>query len=418
MSHSRLRRFVAWLAAAVWLPASAQPTAPGLAQVEHIVVVLAPGRSFDHLFGLFPGAEGVAGASFVQKTQVDHNGIALPSLPPVYENGRPSRRYPTALPNGPFRLDAPPLNRRPDDVLPNAAGGFFQHREQVNNGRNNRFVALGAAGALVMGTWDGSGTKLWQWARDYTLADHFFMATFGGAALNERWLLCACTPVAADTPAAERAQLDDNERLLKRPGSPPSVMFGPAQLLDGAVSPDGYVVNPLEPLSPQAATAAKAPKTIGDALAAKGIAWAWYANDDEFAAAVDAAKLPPVSFYKPALPPRASLAQSDALLDAALTRLRNGAQWPKMAIVVVYTDHGGYWDHVPPPDGDRWGPATRVPALLISPFARRGFVDKTPYDTTSILKLITRRFALAPLPGVREQAGDLANAFDPAPPGR
>jgi phospholipase C len=361
------------------------------------------------LFGLFPGAEGVAGASFVQKTQVDHNGIALPALPPVYENGRPSRRFPTGLPNGPFRLDAPPLNRRRDDVLPNAASGFFQHREQVNNGRNNRFVALGPAGALPMGTWDGSGTKLWQWARDYTLADHFFMAAFGGAALNERWLLCACTPVAADAPAALRAQLDDNDRLLKRPGSPPSVMFGPAQLMDGAVTPDGYVVNPLDP-PPQTT------KTLGDVLAAKGIAWAWYGNDAEFTAAVDAAKLPPVSFYKPALPPNASLAQSDALLDAALTRLRNAAQWPKMAIVVLYLDHGGYWDHVPPPDGDRWGPATRVPALVISPFARRGFVDKTPYDTTSIIKLITRRFALAPLPGVREPAGDLGNAFDFAPP--
>jgi len=49
---------------------------------------------------------------------------------------------------------------------------------------------------------------------------------------------------------------------------------------------------------------------------------------------------------------------------------------------------------------------------VISPFARRGYVDKTSYDTTSILKLITRRFALEPLPGVREKAGDLTNAFD------
>jgi phospholipase C len=53
-----------------------------------------------------------------------------------------------------------------------------------------------------------------------------------------------------------------------------------------------------------------------------------------------------------------------------------------------------------------------VPALIASPFARRGFVDKTSYDTTSVIKLITRRFALEPLPGVREQAGDLSNALD------
>ena len=69
-----------------------------------------------------------------------------------------------------------------------------------------------------------------------------------------------------------------------------------------------------------------------------------------------------------------------------------------------------------PPAGegwsDRWGPGTRIPTLVVSPFARKGYVDKTPYDTTSILKLLTRRFALEPLPGVRANAGDLTNAFD------
>ena len=42
--------------------------------------------------------------------------------------------------------------------------------------------------------------------------------------------------------------------------------------------------------------------------------------------------------------------------------------------------------------GDRWGPATRIPTLIVSPFAKRGFIDKTAYDTTSILKLITQRW--------------------------
>jgi phospholipase C len=52
-----------------------------------------------------------------------------------------------------------------------------------------------------------------------------------------------------------------------------------------------------------------------------------------------------------------------------------------------------------------------VPALIISPFAKRGFVDKVSYDTTSIIKLITKRFGLEPLAGVRANAGDLTNAF-------
>ena len=67
---------------------------------------------------------------------------------------------------------------------------------------------------------------------------------------------------------------------------------------------------------------------------------------------------------------------------------------------------------MPPPKGDRWGPGTRVPAIIVSPFAKKGYVDHTPYDTTSILKFITVRFGLEPLPGVRPGAGDLTAAFE------
>ena len=83
-----------------------------------------------------------------------------------------------------------------------------------------------------------------------------------------------------------------------------------------------------------------------------------------------------------------------------------------MAVIVTYDENGGFWDHVAPPKGDRWGPGTRIPAIVISPFAKRGYVDHTSYDTTSIIKFITRRFALEPLPGVRANAGDLTNAFE------
>jgi phospholipase C len=66
---------------------------------------------------------------------------------------------------------------------------------------------------------------------------------------------------------------------------------------------------------------------------------------------------------------------------------------------------------VPPPQGDQFGPGTRIPTLIVSPFAKRGFVDHTAYDTTSILKFITRRFGLEPLPGARQAMGDLTNAL-------
>jgi acid phosphatase len=86
-----------------------------------------------------------------------------------------------------------------------------------------------------------------------------------------------------------------------------------------------------------------------------------------------------------------------------------------MVVIVTYDENGGFWDHVPPPQGsgwgDRFGPGTRIPTVIVSPYAKRGTIDHTAYDTTSILKLITRRFGLEPLPGVRERPGDLTAAL-------
>src|SRR5207245_1519375 len=81
----------------------------------------------------------------------------------------------------------------------------YQNRAQINGGRNNMYVAMSNAGAFVMGYFDGSRMKLWKWAQDYTLADHFFMAAYGGSYLNHLWLVCACTPRYADAPASLRA---------------------------------------------------------------------------------------------------------------------------------------------------------------------------------------------------------------------
>jgi acid phosphatase len=100
-----------------------------------------------------------------------------------------------------------------------------------------------------------------------------------------------------------------------------------------------------------------------------------------------------------------------------LERLKASPQWPHMLVIVTYDENGGYWDHAAPPSGpgwgDRWGPGTRIPALLIGPMVKKGHVDSTAYDTGSILKLLTRRFGLEPLPGVRENMGDLSAALQP-----
>jgi acid phosphatase len=492
-----MKRIRLLLSVLLALPTS---TFAGLEQIENIVVIYAENRSFDHLFGLFPGADGIARATAEQKTQVDHDGKPLPQLPPVFQHGHADHAFPERMPNGPFRIDAPPVSRSASEVLPSPIHNFYQNIEQINGGRNDRFVAATNVGAWVMGHFDGSQLKLWQWAKEYTLADKFFMAAYGGSFLNHQWLVCACTPRHADAPPETRAQLDGDGHLKRKPGSPTSALDGPVQLLDGTVSPDGWVVNTSQPpYQPSGAPAlagdprladaeAKAPrnelrvippqtaKTIGDTLSAKGVSWAWYSggwnaaladstlapggkrrviynrepgspmfqphhqpfnyfarfapgtpdrerhlrDEADFLAAIDAGTLPQVSFYKPPgvfseHPSYTDLARGDAHIDQVLQRLRKSRQWAKMAVIVTYDENGGFWDHAPPPRGegwsDRWRPGTRIPAIVISPFAKRAHVDSTPYDTTSIIKLITRRFGLEPLPGVREKAGDLSAAF-------
>jgi acid phosphatase len=476
---------------AVWLAGCATRGDDPLARIEHVVVIYAENRSFDHLYGLFPGAEGIAQATPEQKTQLDQDGTPLASLPATYDaaqKGRLREDLPTAgLPNGPFRIDAPPVNRRWSEQLPSPIHAYFQHREQINGGRNNRFVAATNVGAWTMGYFDGSQMKLWQWAKDYTLADHFFQGAFGGSYLNHLWLVCACTP--RDEKDARKPQLDAQGFLVRRPGSPASLTQGVAQLFDGAVTEDGYSVNTTQPpYQPSGVPPAAGgnleladparhtlpplrEKSVGDTLSAKGVSWAWYGggwnaalqdgrrdpkeprqviyasrgqafqphhqpfnyferfapgtadrarhlkDGEDFLSDIRKGTLPQVAFYKPVgrlnqHPSYTNLADGDEHIADLLTRLRASPQWNRMLVIVTYDENGGFWDHVPPPQADRWGPGSRIPAIIVSPFAKRGFVDKTPYDTTSIIKFLTRRFGLEPLPGARAYAGDLTNALD------
>jgi acid phosphatase len=137
---------------------------------------------------------------------------------------------------------------------------------------------------------------------------------------------------------------------------------------------------------------------------------------DELAAGIDKGDIPQVVFYKPQgslnqHPSYTDVWSGDQHIAALLARIKASPIWSSTVVIVTYDENGGFWDHVAPPKGDRWGPGSRIPAIIVSPFAKKGYVDHTQYDTTSIIKFITRRFALEPLPGVRPGAGDLTGAL-------
>jgi acid phosphatase len=143
---------------------------------------------------------------------------------------------------------------------------------------------------------------------------------------------------------------------------------------------------------------------------------------------IDAGRLPPVTFYKPQgnLNMHAGYADvesGDRHIAAVIDHLQRGPQWRNTVVIVTVDENGGWWDPVAPPKGDRWGPGSRIPALVVSPLAKKGYVDHTVYDTNSILRFISRVHGLEALPGVaaRDRAfaqnglaplGDLSGALD------
>ncbi|MGQ7858323.1 acid phosphatase [Pseudomonas sp. 32A] len=151
------------------------------------------------------------------------------------------------------------------------------------------------------------------------------------------------------------------------------------------------------------------------------------ASTNKFFADAQAGKLPAVTFYKPQgnlnmHAGYADVASGDRHITRALKVLQESPQWKNMVVIVTVDENGGWWDHVAPPKGDRWGPGTRIPALVVSPLARKGTVDHTVYDTASILRLITRVFQLETLDGLKQRddamtargqkpMGDLSNAL-------
>jgi phospholipase C len=139
-------------------------------------------------------------------------------------------------------------------------------------------------------------------------------------------------------------------------------------------------------------------------------------DETQFFADVAAGNLPSVSFIKPIGANNEHPGYADELAGQQhvadlVSAIQNSSAWGDTAIIITYDENGGRWDHVSPPVRDQWGDGTRVPAIVISPFAKRGFVDHTQHDTLSILKTIEERFNLNPLNERDAGASDLLSSF-------
>jgi acid phosphatase len=514
--------FAAPLAAAAQSPT----TSPNYDDIQTVVVIYAENRSFDNLYGTFPGANGLANAPPAAITQLDRDGKPMRGLPAIWGGtgfkvlqGAPVA--PTGLTQGqtatflnsfnhPYDVaalyqtgagtDSDPLRYTNRDLWHR----FYEHQMQINGGANNMFAAWADSGGMTMGYFTPApqtDLPLWDWARQYVLADNFFQGAFGGSFLNHFFLICSCAPSyghgginpnGGSNPSVTVVNAD-GVTLPTAPNSPASALDGPPVfVLSGNLTPDFYAVNTMMPPYPPSGNADDAQRavdmtsastllpqtetTIGDLLSKAGIGWAYYAGawdfalshppmaaglskaspnfqyhhqpfdyfsafdpatpqgqanraahlldagvvtdpavlpDSRFLSDIKAGTLPPVTFYKPqgSVNEHASysnVADGDRHIAALLTALQASPQWSHMLVVVTYDEFGGWWDHAAPPKADRWGPGSRIPAIIISPFARKGTVDHTQYDTTSILRFITNRWKLPALEGITRRDAALA----------
>lgn len=419
-------------------------TAPAFAQlnkVKHVVVIYMENHSFDNLYGQFPGADGLAQAkqeNIIQLNQADQPYNTLPPIPR-------SSAFPTNLPNTYFNIDQ---YIAADQVSPDVTHRFYQEQLQINGGKMNKYAHYNFTKGFAMGYYSTKDLPLYELAKKYTLCDHFFHSVFGGSFLNHQWLIAAASPLFPNSPASITAQVDADGKLIK----------------DGTVTPDGYAVNTINSvnLHPAGANPAFLVPTltgpnIGDRLSDKGISWAWYSggwnntiagkpdpsftfhhqpfayftryaegtpgrkehlkDETEFLDAAKNGTLPSVSFIKPIgleneHPGESTITGGESHAVELINAVLNGPNGKDAVIILTYDENGGFWDHIAPPQIDKWGPGTRIPALIISPFAKKGYVDHTSYETVSILSFIEKRWDLEPLNNRDKQADPLSHAFD------
>ena len=314
----------------------ADPTTRALrAKITTIVVIYAENRSFDNLYGNFPGAHGLADVMDQDgrplpafAAQRDRDGTPLAVLPPTWGGVTAPGYTPVitqaesaGLPNAPFSIEhaftaQSSVTLSSSAVTRDLNHRFFEHQMQIDGGRNDQYAAWSDAGGLTMGHYDTRQSALYALARQYVLADQFFQGAFGGSFLNHQYLICACAPEypnadsAAAKPSIAILERDaaghDLPRLKTAKDSPASALDGPPKFAkSGNIAPDNYfgdgkfhAVNTMQPpyqpsgnapaagdtggLYADPAKASTLPAqtgpTIGDRLSAKNVEWAWYAG--------------------------------------------------------------------------------------------------------------------------------------------
>ncbi|MEM2685936.1 MAG: alkaline phosphatase family protein [Candidatus Bathyarchaeia archaeon] len=358
--------------------------------IRHVIVVMQEDRTFDHYFGTYPGANGIPEDFKMPINPFDPNSSYV----------------------SPFKLN---VTRTPPLVK-----GVSVARVAYNNGSMNGFIyaqnQVGANGTLTMGYYDYTTIPMyWNLAREYVLCDSWFASSLGASLPNHLYLYAAQTGGYTSIPE-EGLNLFTIFDLLESNGVSWKVYVA-------KYDPNINYTNPEAQLQmiPKGAQLLWTPLLAIPRFVHNSTLNSKIADISQYYVDLKGDDFPQVVFITPSglsehAPTDIHLGQF-FVLDL-INALMRSKYWYSSVLILVWDEWGGWFDHVPPPQVYEDGLGFRVPAIIISPYAKRGYIDSTVYDHTSILKFIEWLFDLPPLTERDSKANNILNAFDFSQPPR
>jgi len=389
-----VRRLLLALGAAAVVVLSAMPGSPSVqaasrtsTPVEHVVYLMQENHTFDNYFGTYPGVDGLP------------ESVCVPRDPTVEGTGCVK----------PF-----PVGGRAVQDLGHSEGVFArQFREGAMDGFVWAHDRVGSDGELAMGYYDDRDIPFyWNVADEYVLFDRFFSSSKGGSVWNHMYWISGAP--------------GSTEDAIPDAGFDVPTIFD--RLSEAGIDWKFYIQN-YDPT-----ITFRNREGLGDRGAqvvwAPVLAYARFLDEpalnerivdlSEYFTDLEAGTLPAVSYIVPSGAsehPPGSIRAGEAFVRSLLIALARSSTWSSSAFLWTYDDWGGWYDHVPPPQVDAYGYGFRVPALLVSPWARSGHVDGTTLDFTSMVRFVTDNWGLEPLAARDAEARSFAGAFNfSAPP--
>jgi phospholipase C len=416
------------------------PAPQGIHKIEHVVVIMQENRSFDEYFGVYPGADGIP------------SGVCVPDP----ANGGCVAPYP----------DSSDVNRGGPHTDPSA-------RIDIDGGRMDGFVADAEYGHLgcpnpndpndprcgspeasdVMGYKTADDIpNYWAYARNFVLQDDMFESARSWSLPSHLFMVSGWSAICAQPldPSTCKSSLDNPD--LDRPDHVPDYGWSDVTYLlyKHHVSWRYYVAQGTQPdCDDGAMTCAPQPQTVGTPEMWNPLPGFVTVHQDgqlgnirpasNFFAAARSGHLPAVAWVVPnqkySEHPTGRVSDGQYWVTSLINAIMRGPDWKSTAIFLAWDDWGGFYDHVVPPTVDGNGYGLRVPGLVISPYAKHGYIDHQTLSFDAYLKFIEDDFLGGqrldpktdgrpdPRPTVRESMrglGDLRKDFDftqkPRPP--